>query len=220
MKLLSVKLARSIWLFQTTDLNPRGRNLMPAAAAAAQRYGFVKMPELNSFVTSPLKLEFEGGAFVTSDGVPKYVSLTVHDDGVVADTRSSTSDSDLFLDDVLSWLASSFGLPHYGKLLVRKIYVSEVTVSFERELTIYGNKFAKFAASLKAGQAPGIAKQMEMTQLNFGSDPALGTPVTGVRVEREVGTPFGSNHYYSFAPTTTEDHFKFLEALEIAATPD
>jgi hypothetical protein len=212
MKLQSIRVARSIWLVPFAHLNPRGRNLLSVVPAVVERYGFAKPPTLESLTTVPLKIVFESGAFLNPAGVPIAVNLTLHDDGLVADTRSSTDDADLFLEDLLSWAAEKYQLPLYSELGVRKIYASEITVSFRKTLDVFNEKFSAFVDAIKPG-LPGQKDPMELVAVIFGSDPAAGRQQL-LRIEREVSIPFSENRYYSYAPIKTVEHLKLLESFE------
>jgi hypothetical protein len=174
MKLLAIRTARTVWLIPPNYINPRGRFILPGILACAKRYGFVKVPDPQVFLTAPMKAMFEGGSFTGGDGVPITVSLTVHDDGLVADTRSSTEDSELFLNDVLGWLVAEFKLPEAVDLGIKKIYVSEVSFTFDASIEIFNDRFSKFVRSLKAGAGTTPAKPMELVNLNFATDPEAG----------------------------------------------
>lgn len=218
MKLLSVRTARSIWLLPLRDLNPHGRFLFPAIAGMVQRYGFAKAPEPQSVLASPLTVRFEGGAFVGKETVPRTVNLVLHDDGLVAEMRSCTEDCDLFLEDAFTWLSSEYRLPRFNELAIRRIYLSEISVQFESTLEIFNERFSRFADSLQAGLGPHQPKPMLLTHLNFGVDPATGAPQPMLRIEREAGTTFDQNRYYSSATIPTDDHLKILRKFEDAAT--
>jgi len=217
MKLLSVRTARSIWLFPLRDLNPHGRFLLPSIPRMVQRYGFAKAPEPQTLLAAPLTIRFEGGAFVGKDKVPRTVTLVLHDDGIVAEMRSSTEDCDLFLEDAFSWLSDEYQLPRFNELTIKRIYLSEVTVQLESAPEIFNESFSRFAASLQNGLGPHQPKPMFLTHLNFGADPAGGAPQAMLKIEREVGTQFDQNRYYSSATVPTDEHITILQKFEDAA---
>lgn len=138
MKLLSIASARSVWLFPFNDLNPRGKALMPMLQPLIERYKFIKFPqkpeELVSSSTNPL--EFHEGAYTTKEGNEIVVNLRVYNDGLIADSRSSTADSDAFLHDLLSWGSEAYGLTNYAKVIRRKLYTSELHVQMEKSLRL------------------------------------------------------------------------------------
>jgi hypothetical protein len=217
MRLLTVRVARSIWLIPFSHLNPRGRNILPALPAVVERYGFAKPPTPESITATPLKIVFEMGSFTNPQGVPTAVTLTLHDDGLVADTRSSTDDGDLFLADLLSWAAEEYQLADYKELGVKKVYSSEVFVKFQKPLDVFNEKFSTFADAIKSGLGPDQQEPMELVALIFGSDPANGRQSL-LRIEREANAPFGENRYYSYAPIKTTRHLELLDLFEKKAT--
>jgi hypothetical protein len=217
MKLLSIRTARTIWLVPPTYINPRGRFILPGILACAKRYGFVKVPNPQSFFETPVKVMFEGGSFTASDGVSVVVNLTLHDDGIVADTRSSTEDSELFLEDALGWLATEFQLPEPSELSIKKIYLSEVNLAFDRSIEIFNDRFSNFVRSLRSGVGTNPAKPMELVNLNFGTDPGTGARQALLRIERDVGASFNENRYFSSALLQTSEHLKLLREFEEAA---
>jgi hypothetical protein len=218
MKLLSVRSARSIWLVPLAYVNPRGKFLVPAAEAIVQRYRFSKGPDLNALTASPMKLQFDAGAFVALDGSNIVVNLTVHEDGIVVETRNSTSESDRFVEDLMTWMSEEYGLPTHTELNPRRIYASELAVRFEKPPAVFTDRFEKFRAKLTAGSHQSTAaRPMDLIQLNFGTDPTSG-PQSTLRIEREVNTPFSESRYYSYAQTQTEEHIRLLREFESAAS--
>ena len=97
MNLLSIGLARSIWLFQIAEWNPRGRAMHPIFFSLMEQYKFLKAPKLDE-IDWQKGIKFEDGTFKAKTGEELTVALTVYADGAVADTRSSTQHSDEFLD--------------------------------------------------------------------------------------------------------------------------
>jgi hypothetical protein len=185
--------------------------------AVVERYGFARPPPLESLSASPLKVVFELGTFKNPGGIPIAVNLTLHDDGLVAETRSSTDDTDLFLEDLLSWAAKKYQLIQYTELNVKRIYSSEVIVKLDKRLDVFNEKFSAFADAIKTGLAPSQKEPMELAAVIFGSDPTNNRQVL-LRIEREVNIPFSENRYYSYAPLKTSEHLKLLELFEQKAT--
>lgn len=214
MKVLSVNAARAIWLVSVLRLNPRGRNLLPAAAGLAERYRFSKLPPATSLGTQPLDLKFENGVFAGSDGTPLTVSLSIFDDGLIADTRASTDEADHFLADALSWASAEFGLPHYSELEVKNLYSSEITVQLDLSRSLFGRKFSGFSNKLKQGVSNNPGVPMELIALHFGPDPSVVKRVAPFKFERLINSPFDRNEYYSVAPLPTSEHIELLQALE------
>src|SRR5689334_8605156 len=104
MNLVSVGLARAVWLIDATEMNPRGRNLdYSLFPALVDRYHFRKYPDLDEQDDDEEKkdkepgFKFTEGVFTNPEGVDVAVNLTLYADGLVAETRSSTDDCDVFL---------------------------------------------------------------------------------------------------------------------------
>lgn len=218
MKLVSVESARAVWLVPLTEINPRGRNILPLVVALIERYKFEKRPDAKSLTEVPTKIVFDVGSFPGTEGYPVYVSLTVHDDGLVVETRSSTQDAERFLRDVFSWLAKDYQLPSIDELSIRRLYMSEVIVQFARPLQIFNEKFSRFAHSLESGLGESHRRPMKLTNISFAADPEETKRQIALRIEHAANTPFRENKFYSSAPIHTHEHLALLERFEGAAT--
>ncbi len=219
MNLLSINQARSVWLFPLNDLNPRGKIIeRDVVSEMATRYKFAKAPDVKEIVEAREKnkgLIFADGLFKSTSGEIINVTLTIYRDGLIADTRSSTIDSDNVLNEVLTWLQTDFGLLDYKSILVNKIYLSDVFVSMARSLDIINPKFKRFAEMLTAKvKSPSAPLKFEVGALGFWIDPAQKVPQVNFRLERAEGVPFSENRYYSIAPLETEEHLNTLSELE------
>ena len=213
MKLLSVHSAKSIWLIPTNFLNPRGVFLRPAIVALKERYSFAITPIEKPPATDKEGWKFERGAFKRPDDIIIAVNMTTHDDGIVVETRSSTEDGDLFLEDILTWIGKESKLPDHNTLPIKKIYTSELYVKFEKTPQILDKKLAPFLK--QANEAIGNGKgPLDLFGFGLSTDLALSERPLTFRFERQVNTPVSDNQYYSFAPTKTEPHIKLLEKLE------
>jgi hypothetical protein len=213
-KILAINSARSIWLVSTLRLNPRGRSIVPVVVGLAERYKFSKLPPANSLATQPLDLKFEGGVFVASDGTPLAVSVSILDDGMIAETRASTDESDKFLEDALSWASAEYGLPHYSELGIDRLYVSELTVQLDLSANLFGQRFSAFTERLRRGVSNNPGIPMELTALHFAPDPSLTKRVAPFKVERLANVSFDRNEFYSVAPVPTSEHIELLQAME------
>ena len=219
MKLLSVKSARSIWLLNLGDLNPRGRAIdRDVLSELVKRYSFARGPDIKQIVEArknnqPVVLE--GGVFQAADRSVIDVSLSVYRDGLMADTRCSTSECDRFLDEILSWLHTDLGLLDYRTVKTKKLYVSELSVSTENSLNIINPALNRFAEILGTKVISPIQNiKYELGAIGFWIDPAQNPKHVHFRLEREEDVPFGDNRYYSIAPLETEQHFDVLALLE------
>ena len=219
MKLLSVKQARAIWLIQLVDLNPRGLNLLALIPPIATKYKFqlfpVKPDELG-FGKETKEIKFSGGSFQKDPQHDIGVDLTLYNDGLVVDTRSSTDDSDAFLNEFLNWISTDFDLVPYQEIIRSKLYLSELWVQTDKSLNTLNPKLENFTKRLTSlivghGHHP-IA--FEISGITFWTDPSVINPPGPFRFERTIDIPFSENRYYSAAPLQTNVHLEMLTELE------
>ena len=215
MKVLSIHIARSIWLFPTNFLNPNGRTIIPAINGIIDRYSFLEAPLPKEFVGSEKKsLEMKIGMFATQDDQSIEVSLTVHHDGLVAETRTTTEDSDRFLEDALTFLSNNFGLASFHELPINRKYLSEIyftlshTPKFFSELT---NSFAEKSSCYIDNDKVG---EFQFMGMHLTTSPDLSRTPPFIRVEREAEVPASENRFFSTSSLKTSDHIKLLEELE------
>ncbi len=217
MKVLSVEQARTLWLFPLKELNPTGKavekNLL---GGIGHRYGFTVVPTPLDIVASREKndpLKYLHGGFTFGDK-SLTVDLLLYHDGIVVDTRSSTSDSDAFVDDLLTWAVNEFGLNQHQGIYKTKRYLSHLWVSFDRSLQLINPKLSGFAKSLNE-VADGNAT-FELASLGFWPNPQGPAQLANFTLERSAKDPFASNRYFSGAPLQTDDHLRLLNELEKA----
>ena len=121
MKLLSVKLARSLWYLDTAELNPRGKNLFnDLVPRLIAEYRFKEYPKEGGDFKEGL--QFKNGMFKNSTGDEVVVSGTIWADGIGADTYSSTRDSDEFIEKSLG-LIHALGYPYDPSMVRRRGYL-------------------------------------------------------------------------------------------------
>lgn len=218
MKLLHVGTARTIWLFTLLDLNPRGQVLAQEAIdKISERYKFRAPPTIVAALEAQRKNEpvyFAAGEFRSTSGVNVIVDLKVYNDGLLADCRSSTRDSEMFLADLFSWLPAGLGLPKTDVPVRKKMYVSELQVESKHLLMMINPKLTTLSKSLASLVPNGSATSYEISSLAFATDPKDGTPLINFKFERLINIPFAEHRYYSSAPVHTDDHLEMLESLE------
>lgn len=217
MKLMTILRARSIWLFDLSDLNPKGKTIFPEIVDwLTESYGFQKHPSSDVPLTEGIKagLVFQEGSFQVREEYFIDVDLTLYADGIVADTRSSTTETDAFINDVLKSVSSEFSLPHAEEMIRQKLYVSEVDIKFEKSLGSVNQKIMDFSKKLSdlMGGNPNIP--IELSGLNFWADPNFLKSPWVFQFERKINRPFSEFRYYSQAPLQTDVHLSLLEELE------
>jgi hypothetical protein len=214
MKLVTVNIARSVWLFNTGDLNPRGLDLNPILAAVKQRYRFKVFPNPDEIRSAP-HVQFGEGAFALSDGGHQIEisKFTIYSDGLVAETRHSTTATDKFLGDLLAYAVGDWQLAFDPRVIKRRAYVSDLVVSADRRIEEATEKVARFSKILSEQYDDG-AKEFHNLGFRLGTDPGSpGVAVTFI-FERQAGVPFSEERYYTQAPFTTEKHMDLLNQLE------
>lgn len=215
MKLRSVNLARSLWFCHIREFNPKGLNLYPIIIPLlVKSYGFKKFPSEINDLDETKGILFEGGEFLNSEGDPIIINLAIYTDGLVADTLSSTKDSDAFLEEILTRLHEEFDLPHYEKIIGRNAYISQLFVSTEKSLELINPKLKEIASYLSNYTTGFKAPHYEIAGIHIWPDQTeILKPVSFV-FERMLNIPFSEKKYYSVAPLATDKHLKLLEMIE------
>lgn len=216
MHLLSVGLARSIWLFDVDELNPTGKNLFPDMMVwVGEKYSFQTFPKSIADVDKDSKgFLFKTGIFQAGDG-PVAANFSFFTDGLVAETWASTDKSDAFLEDLLCSAATKFGLVYTPHTVRKRQYVSEVNVQLNKSLNNMNPKIGRFCEMLNGLFARHHLPQFEMTGMIFASDTSASSyKPPGLMVERKTGVPFAENRFWSKSPFTTAEHLKALEEFE------
>jgi len=215
MQLISVGIARSVWLFDVNELNPTGKTIFPDAFLwLAEKYAFQTFPKSTTELDSDKKgYLFKAGAFQTDEDAI-IVNFSFFNDGVVAETWASTEKGDLFLDEVLRSVARKYGLT-YRPEMIRKQYVSELVVSLDHPLGNINPRIARFCQMMTDMFRRHNLPPFEMTGMIFASDTsATAYKPPGFGVERKLGVPFADNRFWSRSPFTTGEHLRVLEEFE------
>ena len=213
MKLVAMGQSRSIWLFPLVEFNPNGLSLMPCLQFLLDRYKFLKFPAGEELRTQQ-QYKFEDGVFIDPDGQQLWVNLSVYSDGVVADTRASTEDSDSFLHELLTSLSQDFGFVPYEKIIRRKAYSSEVFVEMDEGFSALNQRLKSFLRELQANVASDNTIPLEVAGITFQQDPAKLNGMYPFKFERANNAPYKDKRYYSLAPMSTQIHKQMIEKLE------
>jgi hypothetical protein len=215
MELLSVIRARAVWLIYFQDINPRGKNINAHIIEwLRNKYFFLKYPSSIYDKDASQALAFTDGSFYGHDGSSISVDLSFYNDGLVADTRSSTKDSDMFIQDVLTSIIKDFDLVYKPEMLRKKFYISELNVKPERPLNNANQKMQRFVRKIVSMMGDNNPGTLEFASLGFWWDPVLPNAQSHFQFERTVNTPFSEQRYYSRAPLHTDDHLQLLDEFE------
>jgi hypothetical protein len=216
MKILFVALARSVWLFDTNLLNPKGLSLQPVYEKIGEKYKFAKAPKNALDFDEQKALSFKAGTFVNSKGTPVVIGFTMYGDGLVADALSSTDDSTEFLVELTNWMIRDYGLTLPSS--VKKTWVSQMDVECETPLVKLNPKLTKLLQSIESRVKPvdGKPRQFDVAGLHFWTEDItkFGAPAI-LKFERKWQAPFSANHYFSQAPLETREHIELLNELEL-----
>src|ERR1035441_4633206 len=160
MKLSAVTLARVLAFVETFDLNPQGTVFFPdLVAKLVEKCRFQKFPQTIQDFDEQKGVEFLSGTW----GRINVEKLTIYNNGILLDTRASTSISEQVLSEALEW-AKEFGIVYQPQMIKRKGFLS--SFSFYSDVPLLGQT----AALTKLSQSlSGIIQ--ERTGLNFTHQP-------------------------------------------------
>ncbi|MGC1416473.1 MAG: hypothetical protein WA817_14400 [Candidatus Acidiferrum sp.] len=221
MELLNVIKARSVWLFDINDLNPRGKAVFPELIEwLKDNYSFSKVPASPADYDETKALAFLDGHFQVKEEIFISVDLRIYSDGLIADCRSSTADSDEFLMDVMDSAKQEFTLAYGSDIRRRTVYGSELTVRSERNLNALNAHLTEFCARLSALTNTQSRAPFETFGISFALDPSTPTGLLQFKIERKINTPLSEGRYYSIAPLKTEEHLALLDEFEGLLLPE
>ena len=214
MKLLSVNLARAIWIFNINELNPHGK-YAGLINGLVDRYGFTKWPTTPEEMDEAKGLKFINGKFTLPSGESIIINFTMFNWGLVVDSRSSTQSSEACIKDGLDWTVREFGYADYNDIIRSKSYQSEVHVHTAKTFDSLSQKLQLFAEKLSLLVKGHGSLSYKTAGITFSNDPGPNniSPFQ-FRFERVDSTQFNENRYYSVAPLETDVHLEMLDELE------
>lgn len=222
MELLSVSAAKSIWLFDINDLNPKGVNFISDAMKwVVERYSFQKSPKSVTDLGDPDSKDsdakgffFKAGTFQVAD-TSVAVNFTIYTDGFLAETWASTETSDMFLEELLRSAALKFDLSLRSNTIRKKLYVSELVVQMDDLFSRVHPGLQQFTKTLDRLFERHSLPPYQVSGMSFMQDTSAASyKPPGFAIERRIGVSFNENRYWSKAPFTTADHINALEELE------
>lgn len=212
MKVLYITAARTIWLFDFASLNPGGVSIRGVIEGIAARYTFAKAPK-NELDINENHLAFRSGAFTAKRGVPIAIQFSIYNDGFVADCMSSTDESAEFLHDLSAWLKTDHGLTVPPPTQIN--HFSQFAFQSDMSLAALNPIFPQFA---QAFDGFNTQRKYDVGSIEFWCEEfgKVGT-ATAVKIERRIGAPLSSNHFFSQAPIPTKQHREIIEEFEMLA---
>jgi hypothetical protein len=217
MKIVNVVSAKSIWLFDINDLNPRGKDIHPELLEwLKDNYHFDKAPaSIEQVDPKTQALKFERGRFQIKEEIYISVDLEVYNDGIVANSRSSTRDTDTFIEDVLSSASKEFSLVYDPGMIRDRMHTSELTVRLDRLLSSLNPKLAEFADKITTACGHNNIPNFELNSIGFGNDIVMSRlKLAGFLLERQAKAPYSERRFFSRAPVHTDQHEQLLLELE------
>lgn len=206
-------MARSIWLFDPEELNPRGRKPELIFQAIKERYSFTPLATVEGVKPqSPTNsIKFSGGSWTVGPDVIE-MELEVYNDGLVATCKSDTDHADAFIGDLLGWLRQQHASVNENYVLnPKRAYRSEIIAYFP-SLTISSGLGNILTLSEHIAKGTHVAlSEIEPEAVIFGSDARRGL----FTFERRLGTPYSDEKYFSAAQMQTSKHIAVLKELEV-----
>lgn len=218
MIVISIDTGRATWLFPTEEFVPLGgTDAIAIIQKVADRYQFKTFPQ------SPTRedidkngLKFSTGIFESNSKRAGVGEFALYNDGLVA-VSNTTEHSNAFLEDVVEFVITEF---QFRRPIspIKKVYVSTVTVEFERPI---GNIFANHAALMSLigrylNASRGTSHDVEVTRIDFALDDSTVAPNSRSKViiESRATVPLARNRFFCNAAMHTEDHLELLSRIE------
>ena len=213
MKVASIDFGQVTWI---VDLNlPTGRLYLPEALRKlVERYEFVHHPSIDQMLMDNFIPVFQHGRF--GDSVIRKFSM--HNDGLIAESAAGTECADDFLDDLIKWMKTEYGMAilninddfriYDSNLLVQlNIDIQSKISSLEFISNIINNNLKSYGINNENYLPSGF-------YLSTDAGESGKRPSARFVLERRIGKPFKSNLYVSSAPLKTRDHEQLLEQME------
>jgi hypothetical protein len=216
MKLISNEHGQSFQQFVMDEIRPASGLYLPdLVRGIAERYAFSVVPT-NYEILLKEGAKYKGGRLVTEGRTIEIRDLGFFNDGALA-VAWNTEDSELVLNDILTWATQNFGLREPLTKPPRR-FTSSVVVEFGAELDRAMAAFDGLKKDLSSaiGKIYGWDVDIETSRVALAADPSKLPPLTTVdfTIERRAGRPFSENRYFSVATVTTDSHLSLLEAFE------
>ncbi len=230
MKLVHARLARSIWLFDIRDMNPTGKDFIGDLVSwIKESYAFSMAPDPDNPIPNATPppttaapraegvpgLTFQRGSFQLEEEMYVAINnLTIYDDGIVVDAASSTEDGDKFAADLLRLAAQEFGLTFELDTVRQRLYLSELVVRSDIDLTSLNPMLPAFTEKISKPPFSATGAPFTVGGISFWSDADGSVRQRTIRLERQAGRSIGEHRYFSDAPMETRTHFSVLEEFE------
>lgn len=214
LRLSAVVLARVLGFIEPYDLAPKGGiDFAELVREVAKQYHFQKSPHTIEEHDLSKGVEFLLGR----SGKRAITKFVIWQNILVLETRSSTDDSKLLLEEFLLWGKSKFGLTYEPGMIKKYGYISDLTFYSEAPVLSVSPLLDRIAqrtseALTAIWQEP---VQFEPLELKVGHDPlSRKWGIAPFQIARRAQSPFSANKYFSEAPLPTDLHISLLEEYE------
>lgn len=216
MELLNIITARAVWLFDIRELNPRGRAIFPDLFDwLKDTYRFDKVPSSVTDIDESKGFSFLRGTFQVRGEIYVDASFRIYNDGVIAETQSSTRDSQAFLETILKSAIAEFNLTFRPETIRRRIHTSEINVRSEKQLVGINPQLAHFASKISTLIDGSRKPHFDFSALAFWPEQSLAPSIyPAFDFARKINSLPEENKYWSKAPLHTDDHLNMLNEFE------
>lgn len=223
MNITAILLARVLAFIDIFEMNPQGTAFYPdVTAGIVERFRFQKHPENYEDFDESKGITFLSG---TWEGV-NVEKLVIYNNGILMDTRISTSNSEKILDESLTWAADKFNLRYLPSMIKRKRYLSNLIFETEAPILQGGIGYlggretpieklcGRVGRSIETlvGQEVGQYQAIRL-DLDFEKVEKQ-VPIAPFSIQRRGTASFLENRYFSEAPLETAVHVTLLKAFE------
>lgn len=215
MEVLGIVLARSLQILRA----PSGTvgYLPDLVQQLKARYAFLDAPKDRDLIPSdpPRGAEFRHGRLKLFDRTIVIDKFTIFNDGLVADSSSSTDDMDLFLNDLADWARNEIpkALPTGPRY-----YVSQIEVKLNQHLDSFAPRFwqvgQEITERLATYQIDAPRYEVTAVYLNFDQMGKPNPQPGAFSIDRRLNRPFSESTWFSQAPLKTNDHIDLLRRLD------
>jgi hypothetical protein len=214
MRITAIKLARVIALFDPDELAPDGRvSLTRVTAEIAKKFQFQKFPTPGEQPDDKKGVAFLDG---TWNDTP-VMKLTIYNDGIIVDTRSSTTRSLEILKESLHWARLELGMRFEEEMLRRTRYLSSFSFFSEAPILTHSQAMnnAAMAMAELTKSITGQTRKYEGSRIDLDFDHSANRDTVAPFTIQRLGVEsFESNRYYTQAPLPTEAHIALVEQFE------
>ena len=217
MKIMAIKQARFIALFDVDELIPSGLvSMSRIAPMISKRFEFQKYSAPREEEREGKSKGFEFFDGIWDDGTPVQ-RLAIFNDGIIIETRISTSRSKEILIASLEWAEGEFGVHASSDIMRRLRYLSVLSFQSEAPILGFGSALSNIADRMSTAMASitGQERRYSGTRIDIDFDRSSGKePIASLTIQTLALEPSESHRYYSQAPLPTDEHISLLEKFE------